>query len=184
MMRYTHARGFSLVELIVAIGLFAVVMTIATTAYLIMINANREAQAITTGTNNLSYALENMTRNIRIGRAYRCPTANSFTFDDISGVPTTYSWNNTGGTPAKHNIVRTVNGVTGDLTDRVIDIQSLVFTCGGVAPSAMNPTWTGGDDTQANVTIVVSGSLPVGPGKPAKTFNIETSATMRYNDLI
>ena len=47
-MPMTRPRGFTLIEMIVAVGLFAMVAMIASGAYLIMISANREAQAITT----------------------------------------------------------------------------------------------------------------------------------------
>jgi len=177
MIRLCH-KGFSLVELIVALGLFASIMTIATTAYLVMINANRNAQSISAGTNNLTYALENMARNIRIGTRYSCDTPQQFSFRDISGISTTYRRDaSTNG----YKIVRVVDGAPSDLTDTLVDITNLTFTCLGTAPSAGG---TGGDAVQAHVTIVVSGSISAGQGRPPKVFNIETSATMRANDLI
>ena len=62
--------GYTLVELIVAVGLFALVMLLAAGAYLMMIGVNRQAQGIATGIDNLSFALETMTRSIRTGTNY------------------------------------------------------------------------------------------------------------------
>ncbi|HVM58918.1 MAG TPA: prepilin-type N-terminal cleavage/methylation domain-containing protein, partial [Candidatus Paceibacterota bacterium] len=68
--RHASSGGYTLVELIVAMGLFAIIMTLSTGAYLIMISVNRHAQAISTGIDNLSFALEDMTRTIRTGTVY------------------------------------------------------------------------------------------------------------------
>jgi prepilin-type N-terminal cleavage/methylation domain-containing protein len=172
-------RGFSLVELIVATGLFATIMTISTTAYLVMINANRSAQILSAGTNNLSYALEDMTRNIRTGTQYNCIPASpssDFSFRDVSGITTTYR--RVVSTNGGYTIVREVAGNPISLTDTMVDIQKLTFTCSGTA------TGSTGDELQAHVVIVVSGSIFSGLGRPPKGFDIETSATMRASDLI
>jgi prepilin-type N-terminal cleavage/methylation domain-containing protein len=167
-------RGFSLVELIVATGLFATIMTISTTAYLVMINANRSAQILSAGTNNLSYALEDMTRNIRTGTQYNCVSATEFSFRDVSGIATTYRRvASTNG----FTIVREVAGNPISLTDTMVDIQKLTFTCSGTDPGSTR------DELQAHVVIVVSGSIFSGLGRPPKVFDIETSATMRKTDL-
>ncbi|MDE1945523.1 MAG: prepilin-type N-terminal cleavage/methylation domain-containing protein, partial [Patescibacteria group bacterium] len=66
-MTKTFSRGYTLIELIVAIGLFAVVMTLASGAYLIMIGVNRETEGLATGIDNLSFVLESMTTAMRTG---------------------------------------------------------------------------------------------------------------------
>ena len=184
-----HSRGYTLIELIVAVGLFAIVMTIASGAYLIMINANRQAQGITTGINNLSYALESMTRNIRTGTTYSCggsdgtsdgPSSSKFAFNDINNPSNRILYNLSGGT-----IWQTTNAASGGtpvaLTDPSVNIPAngLMFYCSGTAPYNNGA----GDSLQAHVTIVVSGTVNVGPGKPPAQFNIETGATMRGTDL-
>jgi prepilin-type N-terminal cleavage/methylation domain-containing protein len=66
-MNYTHARGYSLVELMVAVSLFAIIMMLSAGSYLVMINVSRQAQGLIVGMNNLSFALDTMSRTIRTG---------------------------------------------------------------------------------------------------------------------
>ncbi|NQV92920.1 prepilin-type N-terminal cleavage/methylation domain-containing protein, partial [Candidatus Kaiserbacteria bacterium] len=70
-------KGFSLIEIMVAVSLFSVVMTISVGALLSLIDANRKAQALNSVINNLNFALENMSRNIRVGNTYHCDTSTS-----------------------------------------------------------------------------------------------------------
>jgi len=67
-------RGFTLVEMIVSVGLFAVVMTVSVGALLALVDANRKAQAIQSVMNNLNIALDGMVRQIRMGTTYHCGT--------------------------------------------------------------------------------------------------------------
>ena len=70
-----RTTGFSLVELMVSVNIFSVVMTVSIGALLSVIEANRKAQALTSVMNNLNFALENMSRNMRIGTNYHCSTS-------------------------------------------------------------------------------------------------------------
>jgi prepilin-type N-terminal cleavage/methylation domain-containing protein len=66
------ARGFSLIELMVALTIFSIVMTVAVGTLLVLIDANAKAQALSSAMTNLSFAIDSMTRNIRTGRDYYC----------------------------------------------------------------------------------------------------------------
>ena len=96
-MKNNTTRGYTLIELIVAVGLFAFVMTLVSGAYFLMIGLNRQAQGIATGINNLSFALETMSRTIRTGYDYDCgglgdcPTgATNFSFISATGDTIAY----------------------------------------------------------------------------------------------
>lgn len=65
-------RGFTLIEMMVAVSLFAIVMTISIGALLDMVSANRKAQAMQSVMNNLNIALDGMVRNVRMGTDYHC----------------------------------------------------------------------------------------------------------------
>lgn len=67
-------RGFTLIELIVSIGLFSVVMMISVGALLSLVEANRKARALQSVMNNLNVTLDGMVRAIRMGAAYNCGT--------------------------------------------------------------------------------------------------------------
>lgn len=173
MKKYPIARGYTLIELIVAMGLFAFVMTLSSGAYLLMIGLNRQAQGIATGIDNLSFAIETMTRDIRTGSNYRCgglgdcsSGASSFSFKNASGVDVSYSL-------VSSVIQKTVGSAVSTLTDPTVNVSSLAFYATGTTP---------GDTQQPHVTIIVSGTVSYGAGK-SESFTIETGATMRGSDL-
>ena len=65
-------RGFSLVEIVVSLAVFSIVMLVATGALLSIVEANKKAQSQQIAMNNLNFAVENMTRAIRVGTNYHC----------------------------------------------------------------------------------------------------------------
>jgi len=64
------AGGFTLVEMLVALGIFSIVMLVAVSALLSVVDLNRKAQAAKSVMNNLNFALESMSREIRVGSDY------------------------------------------------------------------------------------------------------------------
>ncbi|MEK7144402.1 MAG: prepilin-type N-terminal cleavage/methylation domain-containing protein [Patescibacteria group bacterium] len=181
--KHEARNGYTLIELVVAVGLFALVMTLASGAYLLMIDLNRQAQGIATGVDNLSFALETMTRSIRTGTAYRCGTlgsegdcpggANSFSFTDASGADITYAH----GFQADEVTGAIVKNGTIILTDPSVSVSSLMFYVSGTA------TVASADFAQPYVTIIISGTVSSGPRKTPQVFTVETGATMRGIDL-
>lgn len=168
------SRGYTLIELIVAVGLFALVMTLVSGAYIVMIGLTERAQGTATGIDNLSFALETMTRSIRTGMDYSCGGGGdclnggtTFSFTNSRGVPVTYSLAGT-------TIQQSVNNVTSILTDPSVNISTLSFFVSGTTP--------GDDDYQPYVTIIVSGTVSSGKGE-TESFTVETGATMRIPDL-
>lgn len=175
-------RGYTLIELIVSVGLFAIIMLLASGAYLMMISVNQQAQNMTTGIDNLSFAIESITHTIRTGSAYSCGASlgvacangaanTEFTFKDENSRTVTYSLS--GG--AIHQLV---NGQDSSLTDPLsVTITGLTFY------AFDTPALSSGDTKQARVTVSISGTTQAGPGKPAQNFTIQTGATMRGSDL-
>lgn len=68
-------KGFTLIEMLVAVSLFTIVMTVSIGALLALVDANRKAQAIQSVINNLNISLDGMVRQIRMGSQYHCGTA-------------------------------------------------------------------------------------------------------------
>lgn len=68
----SQSKGFSLIELMVSLSVFAIVMVVSTSTLLSFIDANAKAQALYSATTNLSFALDSMTREIRTGYHYKC----------------------------------------------------------------------------------------------------------------
>ncbi|PIR82626.1 hypothetical protein COU20_01550 [Candidatus Kaiserbacteria bacterium CG10_big_fil_rev_8_21_14_0_10_59_10] len=69
-------RGFSLIELMVAVTLFATVMLVSIGSLLSLVEANRKARALESVMNNLNIALDGMVRAIRMGSTYHCGSGN------------------------------------------------------------------------------------------------------------
>lgn len=65
-------RGFTLVEMMVAVAVFSIVMVVATSALLNVIDANHKAQSIKTAINNVNFALEGLSKDMRMGINYDC----------------------------------------------------------------------------------------------------------------
>ncbi len=64
--------GFTLIEVMVSVSLFAIVMTLSLGAILSIIDGNKKAQAINSVSNNLNFAVDSMVRDIKTGYSYTC----------------------------------------------------------------------------------------------------------------
>lgn len=74
-------RGFTLIEMIVSLGLFSVVIVVAIGALLTMVNADKQLQSEQSVMSNLAFALDSMTREIRTGTNFYCAGASN-----VSGI--------------------------------------------------------------------------------------------------
>lgn len=61
------SNGFTLIELMVAVSIFAIVLMMALGTVLTVLDANRKARTLTEVMNNLNFSLEAMTRSIKTG---------------------------------------------------------------------------------------------------------------------
>jgi prepilin-type N-terminal cleavage/methylation domain-containing protein len=64
--------GFTLIEIMVAVSIFAMVMVIAIGAVLSIVSANKKAAALNSVITNLNFAIEGMMRDLRTGTQYNC----------------------------------------------------------------------------------------------------------------
>ena len=73
---YAHKKnspaGFTLIEMIVAMSIFIIVMLVIVGALISLDNAARKARAVRLVTDNLSAAVDSMSRNIRMGSNFHC----------------------------------------------------------------------------------------------------------------
>lgn len=96
-----YNQGFSLIEMIVSLGIFAIVVTTAVGSLIVVMSNNQKLQAEQSAMTNLAFALDSMTREIRMGYAYVC-----------GGAPHT---NNP--VPGKGKIFQEGNSDHGDMDD-------------------------------------------------------------------
>lgn len=155
-------KGFTLIEMIVAIAVFTVVMTITLATYLNVSDIQRKASALRSINDNLNFSLEVMSREIMENRNYACiPSSpcNSFSSTNSNGETIVYSLNN-------NSIERRVDAGILTLTSPDIKINSLVFkTYEGISEQPM-------------VTIIISGSA----GEKIKIetrLNVQTTISQR-----
>jgi len=188
-----HKRGFTLIELMVSVTIFIIVMTVALGALLSMSASGRRAEAVKTVMNNLSFALESMTRTIRTGFDYHCNTSggsdcyltagHTFFFTSATTPPQTiaYCLGTTGTTcgtstscAAGCSILRSTNGGSTyqAMTAPEVKIYNMSFYLQGSSPS---------DNIQPRVTITLDGAAITADVTPA-TFQIQTSVTQRIYD--
>ncbi len=178
-------KGFTLVEMIVAVGLFAIVMVVATGAIFSIVGANRSAQSLNSAITNFSFAAESMVRDIRTGHGYVCGDK----IVPISSVPTDCATNSTVDNSAiaftnadniqvsyfldstTHQIMRLVNGASMPIaiTAPEVVIQSMDFYVVGAADSSPK--------LQPKVLLIIKGYA--GTGKSQSGFDIQTLISQR-----
>ncbi|PIR86264.1 hypothetical protein COU13_01895 [Candidatus Kaiserbacteria bacterium CG10_big_fil_rev_8_21_14_0_10_43_70] len=186
-------RGFSLIEMMVAVALFAIVMVISTGALLALIDATRKAQALQSVMNNLNIALDGMVRGIRMGNTYHCGNLGTisdprdcqngntfFAFESFGGNTSTISdqliYNFTTDSNGIGRVYKSVNGGSTwfAITAPEVEIEDLNFYVTGT---------TVGDDSQPKVVITVRGTAGAEKAKTKTTFSIQATAAQRVLDI-
>lgn len=74
-------RGFTLVEMIVSLGVFSIVAVVALGALVKIVSANKKAQTLQATMNNLNFALETLSRELRVSPYYYCDTTSLASWD-------------------------------------------------------------------------------------------------------
>lgn len=82
----SRVEGFTLVEVMIAIGLFTVIMTIGIGAILGVNSTHRKTQSLRTVIDNLSFVMEDMARSMRLGDYFVCEES---TVDPIGPIDVT-----------------------------------------------------------------------------------------------
>lgn len=184
--KFKKNAGFTLVEMLVAVSLFTVIVTISIGAILTVFDANRRAQGSKTVVDNLNLSIENMARVVRFGNNYHCNTNINATFSNpptpadcsnggsllavsFKGVPIVYRLNGTA-LERSDNGGSTYKPITS--TDTVIQHLTFRVFGAGDSPSTIQPY----------VLVVLKGYVG---GKPTaqSNFTIETVMSQRALDI-
>ncbi|MBP6925824.1 MAG: prepilin-type N-terminal cleavage/methylation domain-containing protein [Candidatus Pacebacteria bacterium] len=70
--RARHVSGFTLIEVMVAVSIFAIVVTVGIGALMTVNKGYRQAQVQRAAIDNISFTMEAMAREIRVGQQYTC----------------------------------------------------------------------------------------------------------------
>lgn len=186
------SRAFTLIEMMVAVSIFSIVMLISTGAISSIIGANKKAHAVKSVMTNLNFALESMSRDIRIGSGYSCGGAagskvncasggDSFSFyanRDVNGSggvdnSDTVMYTRVGSRIEKQLLIDAGAGgslVSSPITASEIQVTNMKFYVTGAE--------SGGD--QPRVLIVIQGYS--GTSTTRSDFNIQTTVSQRAGD--
>ncbi len=207
MYRRTEQAGFTLIEMIVSVALFATVVTTSLGTLIVLIDANAKAQSIQIAVNNLAFAVDVMSRRIRtatniycgnnrnsiapgagniVSGVRDCPGSNSrnaiaFT-DTRTGERVAFALDTTG---AVDKIVRKVDSPSGspgswsDLTGSGVDIIDLAFWVGGTDYSGNG---NNSDTEQPSVTVYIEAVIGDEAGLGTR-FELQTTVVQRKYDL-
>jgi len=194
--RIETKRGFSLIEMMVAMSIFAIVMMIGVGALLSLVEANRRAQAINSVVSNLNAAMESMARSIRVGTTYHCRTSSvpgtpsemAQTADCASGGGLLLAFESSAGSLSDPDdqtvyrlngtqLERSLNsgGTWVSLTAPEVIIESFELFVIGSAP------YSSGDSIQPRVVIRIDGSAEVPGG--TTSFSVQAGVTQRLIDI-
>ncbi len=184
--------GFTLVELMVATTVFVVIVISSIGSLIALMGASKDSRGLRFSMDNVNFAMESMTRSIRMGVNYYCGDAvpdlitdtqdcplgaNLFSFvpqlndGSLSEERVSYKLHKRDTEVDSYTIQRCIGTLDSDCIEIVssdININKLTFFVKGSNPY---------DSTQANVYILLKGTIDV-KGKPA-SFMIQTMASQR-----
>jgi len=167
------SRGFSLIEMIVAIGIFGIVVLIAVGSTLTIIGANQRVRAIKSVMTNLNFALDSIARDLRMGHTYQCgesvggscsnTAVSAITFVSVEGQTVVYK-------KSGNQILRNDIPI---IDDENIQIDDLSFYITGQSTS---------DSLQPKVLLLIRGVASPDNEKARTEFNIQTTVSQRLYD--
>jgi prepilin-type N-terminal cleavage/methylation domain-containing protein len=179
-------NGFTLVETVVSIGVFGLIVSIASGGFIAALRTQRRVAALLLANSSMSLVIEQMAREIR--------TASEFCYDNIlphydcvdvytasspqvfltnaKGERVSYVWDGTG-------IVRTdpVNGARRITPDTVDVTYFEIFLTGHVSKWVSGP----GDLMAPRITIAI-GATPIGLGFLSQTIPLQMTLSARNLD--
>lgn len=194
-------RGYSLLEMIVSVGLFSIVMLVATGAYLALIDIDRKARATNELVANLAFGVDSMARSIRTGTLYGCGASGGGGTGTKIGTPCT-----TEGTPASPMFSFYDTNLSSRVTYKLLS-TGVIGRCAG-SPCSNDSSFVGitdprinisttspyglvfyvtgvgtGDGRQPQVTFLIKGTMPSDSKGGVTPFTIQTTATERLLEI-
>lgn len=179
-------KGFTLIEIMVAVSIFSIVMMVSIGAVLAIVAANKKAESLSSVINNLNFALESMNRDLRTGFDYICIDLSGsacggiqFTSSQSEGDTITYTYDSS---------TKTINKTNKDGTFAIISneiyIDSLQFYLADTEKTSA------GNLRQPRILMILKGCAGVhrlsscdASDKNTSIFNLQTFITQRRADI-
>jgi len=128
--------GFTLVEMLVAIAVFMTVMTVAVGSLISIIEANRKAQAIKSVIDNINFAVETISRDMRVAQNYSCdsndiiiPNNPDFSTRDCQSGGLAVQYQKTSSEYIQYRFVANPNSGDGNLQRRICPFDGVNINC-------------------------------------------------------
>lgn len=160
--------GFTLIEMMVAVSVFIVIITISLTSILNVSNVQRKITSFRAVNDNLNFAIEKMAREIRTGDAYCAQSCSS---------PSSFNFTNSDGKLVKYSLIDKKIEVSYDggdflpMTSSKVTVENLLFIVKGDGPDGLQPL----------VSIIINGYA--GKKETVKSrLNIQTTVSQRSID--
>lgn len=135
--------GFTLAELLVGIAFFSMVTLVLTGAFLATFRSQRQAFAFLQMQNNVRFALEVMSREMRTGAQFSLPSPDRIRFVNDLGETVEYCL---GGTMIRKEVGGGTCSINSSaITAREVNVENLGFVLTGAAA---------GDNMQPRITIL------------------------------
>lgn len=155
-------KGLTMPEMLVSIGLFTVVITATSAAFLSALRTQKQIIALLNASENASYALEVIARDLRMGTTFFSPVKESITFLNSKNQAVVYRLNNDA-------IEKAVgSGAFQALTSSNIRVLDLAFHLDGEKRY---------DDTQIRITITLK--IATSYGSQEFITNLQTTISPR-----
>jgi hypothetical protein len=163
-------RGFTLIEIMIATVIFMLIMVSAIGALVSTSNAAKKSKALRTSMDNVNYAMDSISRSLRLGSNYYCPGGSSIvipqatnpTMDCIGGAESV-AFIPSGKSIVEQSFRLSSNNEIEKCEDRTpscvamtapeVEITDLFFEVKGSDPS---------DGVQPSVFVRVKGNVTIG----------------------
>jgi type II secretory pathway pseudopilin PulG len=189
--------GYTIIELVVAVGLFVIVALISSSAFLGVVASNRKTLAMRTVMDNLKSAIESMSRDMKTGSMYHCGSGGAIdTTNDCSSGSAFLALEGQNGDsntsadqivyqlgstdpncPSSEQICKSIDGGASFFAMTApppeLHVTGLAFRVFGSSNT---------DTKQPRIVIVILGYA--GANKTESIFDIETTLSQRNPDLI
>lgn len=207
--RHSLQKGFTLIEMIVSLGVFAVVVTITTGALLMLITTNQRFQYEQNIMSNLSFAIDSMTREMRMGYNYNCQTAAASTSAPFTGAHESLLSTTTNDCASPRPAGQNARGVsfyeggdsiTGPSSNRIMYFydftakkiyrrvgdgvsQSLISDAVQITSAEFFVTGSGSAAGQPTITIYLKAKAAEDTTASPRTYSIQTTVSQRALDI-
>lgn len=156
-------KGFTTMELLVAMSLFVILISIVSGVFVSSLRTQRATVALIAANSNASLALEQMSREMRTGRDFS-QSGQEITFTNAKGELVTYRWDSDSAA-----IERGINDNFKKITADNVQIRNLVFRIFTGSPEDAYPP---------RITIILQGGAANIPFSE-NTVNLETTISAR-----